>query len=316
MPTEGARRAAQLYRYSMRVAVVVVSALAATLGLATAAAPSRVDRYRAGDLAELRRHAAAQQLSALLTELASPDRTTALAAMTALPSHPDAPHALAALATIAAGWDRSTAAPAAAAALAIARTLDGDRAIRDELDDEALADADAAWTALADRGDRWSDVRAAAVTIALTLTTTRAATADSAPDVDLARARFYTDGDPEVRLAALEATPAPAPDAALATAVARATDDLDPAVRLVALQVVCAGDPPRGLRALGDAGRAALYAVTAAADTSRPGALLDAARCLAVDDAPEAARALAAVRQHAPRSLRAPLADLARRRRP
>jgi hypothetical protein len=294
----------------------VVSAVAAALGLAAAAAPTRVERYRAGDLAELRRAAAGQPLAALVADLGSTDRATALAAITALPAHPDAPHALAALATVAGSWDRSVAAPAAAAALAIARNLDGDRAIRDELDDEALADDAAAWTALADRADRWSDVRAAAVTIALALTAARVATADTAPDVDAARARFYTDDDPEVRLAALEATPAPAPDAALAAVIARATDDGDAAVRLVALQVVCAGDAPRGLRALGDAGRAALYAVTTAADASRPGALLDAARCLAVDDAPEAARALAAVRQHAPRSLRAPLADLARRRRP
>lgn len=296
-----------------------LAGLLAVVGLsavARAAPPSLRALYVAGDLAELGRAADAAPIAALTAEAAAADRTTALAAITALPHHPDAPLALPALAAIAGGWDRSVAAPAARAARAIAGALDGDRAIRDDLDDDLLAAAATAWAALAARRDRWSDVRADALGVAAALTLARAATAEPPPDLAALLAPAFADDDPEVRLAALEATPAPAPAALRPAIAARVAADPRPDVQLVAAQALCAGDPAAGLAALDDAGKEALRGAVAPAPARRPGALLDAARCVALDDDPRSVRALAALRHRAPRALRVPLATLARRRAP
>lgn len=286
--------------------------LAASATVAPGAPPPRTS-YERGDLDEVRRWGAAATPDELIGRLAAADRVEVLAAIAAAPASPDGAALLPALATLAGGWDRSLAAPAARAARAIARGLDGDRAIRDDLDDDALAAAADAWAALAARRDRWSDVRALAIEIAADLTAARAATADAPPDRWIHLAAHFGDPDPEIRLAALERVDIPAPEALRAPLVDRLVADRDPRVRLVAAQALCAADPRAAVAALGEPGREALYAVIAA-PTDRTGALLDAARCLAADDDPRAARAFTQLRQRAPRVLRAPLAALWRRR--
>ncbi|MBK9030153.1 MAG: hypothetical protein IPL61_02240 [Myxococcales bacterium] len=298
----------------MRV-VVALALCACALGLAHAATPRLRELYLAGDLAELRRRGEAAPIAGVRDDLAATDRATAYAAMAAVVGHDDAPLALTALAQIAGGWDRARAAPATTTARRIVATLDDARAIRDDLDDDLLAEAAAAWLAVADRADRWSDVRAGALGIAVALTQARAATAATAPDLPALLAPRYVDADPEVRLAALESTPAPVPAPLVAPTIARLTGDPVAAVRLVAAQVLCAVDAEAAIAAMGPAGRAAMVAAVAG-PLDRPGALLDLARCLAADDDPASARALATLRQRAPRALRAPLAALARRPRP
>ncbi len=303
----------------MRVTAAIGGSVCVVLGLigaAHAAPPTRRALYLAGELAELRRAADAAPVAALVAEAGGADRAAALAAITALPHHPDAPLALAALAQVAGGWDRSVAAPAAQAARAIAGGLDGDRAIRDDLDDDALAAAATAWAVLAARPDRWSDVRADALGVAVALTAARAATADAPPAIAAIVGPGLDDADPEVRLAALEATPAPAPAELRAAIAALVAGDPVVDVRLVAAQALCAGDPAAGLAALDDAGKEALRAALTPTRAGRPGALLDAARCVALDDDPRSQRALAALRHRAPRALRVPLATLLRRRAP
>ena len=313
-PRSFATVARATYSQRVRSLSALVIALAAT-GLATAASIEPRVRYEAGDLAELRRWAADAPLDAIERGLASDDRVEVLTAITAAPASRDAIALLPALARLAGHWDRSIAAPAARAAYAIAHATDGDRAIADDLDDDALEAAAAAWTALAGRRDRWSDVRTLAVEIALDLTAARAATADTAPDRFVALAAYVGDPDPEVRLAALERLDIPAPPSAHAPLVDRVIHDPDPRVRLVAAQALCAADAAVAVAALGADGLAALRAAVVA-EVDRPGALLDAARCLADDDDPRSVRALVQLRHQAPRVLRGPLGALARRRGP
>jgi len=306
-----ARTGAATYSRAVR-ALLVMATLAAT-GLAVAAGIEPRAHYQAGDLAELRRWAAHAGLAELERGLAATDRTDVLTAIVAAPSSPDATALLPSLARIAGGWDRSLAGPAARAGYAIAHALDGDRALLDELDDDRLASAAAAWTALADRPDRWSDVRALAVEIALDLTVARAATADTVPDRFVAVSAYISDPDPEVRLAALERIAIPAPANAHASLVDRVIHDDDARVRLVAAQALCAADAAVAVAALGDEGLTALRAVVSAG-LDRPGAILDAARCLAADDDPRSLRTLAQLSHTAPRVVRMPIARLARRR--
>jgi hypothetical protein len=293
----------------MRV-VLVGATLAAAVAMAGPRSPR--DLYRAGDLAALR-HAVAAQPIATATAGLRGDRETALAMATALPDHPDADAALVPLAALAGSWDRALASAAATAAAAIAARLDDTRAIADELADDDLAAAADAWAAVAARADRWSDVRAHAVGIAARLTTTRAATAATAPPLDAALAPFLADPDPEVRRAALEAIPAPAPSTLVAAAAARVRAEVHPGVRLVAAGIACGDDPAAGLAALGDDGRAALWAAVDG-PLEHPGAILALARCLAADDDPASLRALTVLRHRAPRGLRGRLAVRARRR--
>jgi hypothetical protein len=293
----------------MRV-VLVGATLAAAVAMAGPRSPR--DLYRAGDLAALR-HAVAAQPIATATAGLRGDRETALAMATALPDHPDADAALVPLAALAGSWDRALASAAATAAAAIAARLDDTRAIADELADDDLAAAADAWAAVAARADRWSDVRAHAVGIAARLTTTRAATAATAPPLDAALAPFLADPDPEVRRAALEAIPAPAPSPLVAAAAARVRAEVHPGVRLVAAGIACGDDPAAGLAALGDDGRAALWAAVDG-PLEHPGAILALARCLAADDDPASLRALTVLRHRAPRGLRGRLAVRARRR--
>jgi hypothetical protein len=224
---------------------------------------------------------------------------------------PDAWDLLADLATVAGSWDRSRAAPAARAAARIARQLGPDDAIRGDLPDDALAVRANAWLALARRRDRWADVRVHALEVAARLADARRATSDDAgPGFDLAG--FLADPDPEVRRAACELTPVPVPPdqhAALATALA---EDTEPAVAIAAAQALCGDladrrDPRPILDALGNRGIARLRGLLTEAplgDVPAP-ALVDAARCLRADAAPESLAALRALVARAPATARA-----------
>ncbi|MEZ4401646.1 MAG: hypothetical protein R3B06_16590 [Kofleriaceae bacterium] len=294
----------------MRAAAV--SGLLLLAVVAGATPPDLAARYQAGDLAEVRRRGRDVDVAELIAAATGADRAAASAATVALADHPDGLLALPALADVAAGWDRRRVADATARARQLVQGLDGDRAIHDDLDDELLARVATHWHAVAVAVDRWPDVRAAAVEIELAAVAARAATAGAPPALAAALTAHYASPEPEVRLAALERTPAPPPAEVMPALVATLTSDPEPTVRLVAAQALCAGDPVAGDAALGAAGRAALRDVIVL-DLGRPGAVLDAARCVAADASPAARATLTALARTAPRVLRAPLAALARR---
>jgi hypothetical protein len=298
-------------RCARRWAVAVTAALLIAIAGAQAAVDDRATLYRRGDLAALRRIGTTTPIRELIAALVNPDRATALAAQVAVTGHPDAVDALPRLARVAAGWDRSLAAPAATAARTIAATIDGDRAIYDDLDDDALAAATNAWLEIAHRADRWSDVRADAVVIATRLIGARSATATTAPEFARVLAPLFSDDDPEVRLAALESTPIPPPPELWPALIVQLAHDADSRVRLAAAQALCAGDAATMLATLDSNARDALRAVLTV-DVEQPGALLDAARCVATDRDPRSQRAIQSLRHSAPRSLRSALAALPR----
>ena len=313
-------------------------ALLAGLMVVVGVADGRADRADPGarvasppvlDLDRARRDAAAAPAEALEARLRSPVRAVSLAAIAAADASPDRAGLLAELAVAAGGWDRSLAAPAARAARVIARGLIGDEVAAGggpaglppgevvELDDDELARAIDAWRAVAGRADRWADVRVAALEIVVALVAVRRELAAGPVTADDLTA-FTGDADPEVRRAAIELTPVPAPVGARAGLVGRLVGDPVVAVRLAAAQALCA-DLPRDaaavLTALGDDGRAAVRALVAPAATDTalvvapPGAAaIDAARCLAADDDPASRQALEALRHRLPRGLRATLA--------
>src|SRR5688572_29281441 len=100
--------------------------------------------------------------------LAAPDRAARLAAIAAAPDVAGRAELLDALAAVAAGPDRRTAIPAARAARAIARELSARELPDDIAGDDARAWRDA-WVALAMRGDRWIELRIAALDTAAAL---------------------------------------------------------------------------------------------------------------------------------------------------
>jgi hypothetical protein len=287
------------------VAMLLVSAVArADLGAA----------YQAGDIAGLRRAGASGEDVALA--LRSSDRATVQGAIVAAEAAPDAWTLLEPLAALAGDWDRAAAGPAARAAARIARALDGDAAILDDVADERLIVIGAAWQALAERGDRWSDVRVHALEVATRVNRARAATAEDDVDATAPLVAAMADADPQVRRAALELVPVPAPATLRVALVTRISADADPGVKLAAAQALCAAVPDDAaavLAALGDAGLVALRAaVTTPPEGADAGAaLLDAARCLAADRDPRSLRALVVLRQVAPRPVRAAVARVA-----
>lgn len=295
----------------VRRAPVLFAIVVAALGAAVARADLAA-LYRGGDLGALRRAGAATD--EVERGLRAADRATVLGAVVAAEAAPDGWELLEPLATVAAGWDRSTAAPAARAAARIARTLDGDAAILLDIPDQRLEAIGHAWQALTDRGDRWSDVRVHALEVAAHVARARGATADLVADETVVLMAAATATDPQLRRAALELLPVPAPDALRPLLAARVVADADPLVRLAAAQALCAAVPDDDaavLAALGTSGLAALRAMVAVPPPDVGGALLDAARCLAADPDPRSARALAGLRHAAPRPLRAALARVA-----
>jgi hypothetical protein len=198
--------------------------------------------------------------------------------------------------------------PAARAGARIARTLDADAAILDDAPDERLAVIGAGWQALANRADRWSDVRVHALEVATRVNRARAATADDAIDDTAALVAAASDADPQLRRAALELLPVPAPASLRAALVTRISSDADAGVRLAAAQALCAAVPEDAaavLAALGEPGLAALRTAITSPPPDVGGALLDAARCLAADRDPRSVRALVTLRHVAPPPLRA-----------
>lgn len=141
------------------------------------------------------------------------DRLTQLAGIAAAPRVEDRFELLGDLARVAGGPDRRTAIPATQAAIAIARELASHP--QDDLAPDDLARWHDQWLAIADRGDRWIEVRVKAIEVAAAL-----------GEVPLS-----TDPDPAVRIAAIEATHAP-----LAEVVEK---DVDDKVALVAAKLMC-----------------------------------------------------------------------------
>jgi hypothetical protein len=288
------------------------------LALALMASPERVAiAYARGDLDEVARLGAELGAARLAPMLDGPG---ARAAFVAAPATDDAWELLADLAASAGSWDRDVAAPAARAAVAIARRLGPDAAVRGELPDDALAARQVAWLALARRADRWADVRVHALEIAAHLADARRGTGTSA---GLDVAPFLADDDPEVRRAACELAPVPVPPRLVPALAEVVSDDVDDAVALAAAQALCgdlAGHADRRpiLAALGDPGLDRLRSILTAsppADAPAP-ALIDAARCLRADGSRDSQAALHAFAARAPAAVRPFLDRLLRPRGP
>jgi hypothetical protein len=266
------------------------------------------------DVIAVAQHAGPEELAAAVV---GPDAVAARAAAFAAPAVQDGWSMLDELARAAGGWDRGRAVDATRAGLAIARGLDGDAAITADLADDVLAELAASWHELARRADRWADVRVGALEIAARLTRARRATADDDPGLGYDLAAMLADGDPAVRRAAAELVPQPSPPITRSVLGAAVAADADPAVVVAAAQAVCAdlgaGDPEAPiLGALGAAGIERLREVLGApgVEALPPGALVDAARCLAADGTPPSRAALHALTARAPRSARAALARI------
>jgi hypothetical protein len=260
-----------------------VLALLASIATMTAA----MDR---GDVDEAARQGAIAGPVAVEHALASPVRSTVLAGIAAAAIVADRAELLPALAAVAARGDRRVAIPASRAARSIARAL-ADQPLPDDL---AIADLDdwrSGWLALANDSDRFVEVRIAALDVA-------AALARGELGFDLAA--VLGDGDPDVRLAAVELVPDPVPAAARMALAAAVAADHDDRVALAAGQASCAElaspDAPSApaLAAIGAAGLARLRAL-ATAPTAPLAAARDVARCLAADTAPESAAAVTAI---------------------
>jgi len=261
---------------------------------ATAAAVIAAMRaaYERGDLDEAARRGALAGPAVVERALASSDRVTQLAAIAAAPIVEDRAELLGPLARVAGGADRRTAQAAAAAARAIAGELA--RSGRpDDLAPGDLAAWQAAWAELALRGDRWIEVRVAALDAA-------AALDPGGTGVELGAA--LRDPDPAFRRAAVTAVRLPVPPAAIPALAGAIAHDADAVTALDAAQSLClslqASASPRPiLDALGAAGLARLRAlVTGPPADATAAALRDAARCLAADRSPESAAALRALR--------------------
>jgi hypothetical protein len=269
---------------------------------ATAAAAIAAMRtaYERGDVDEAARRGALAGPAVVERALASSDRVTRLAAIAAAPIVEDRAELLGPLARVAGGADRRTAEAAAAAARAIA----GELARSGPPDDLAAGDLaawQAAWADLALRGDRWIEVRIAALDAA-------AALDPAGAGVELGAALH--DPDPAFRRAAVTAVRLPAPPAAVPALAGAIAHDTDPATALDAAQALClslevSASPRPILDALGPAGLARLRAlVTGPPANAAAATLRDAARCLAADRSPESAAALRALRNRSERARR------------
>ncbi len=292
------------------MAIVTVMPLLAAL--LAGPGPAVVGAHARGDHDEVARQAGLAGAAGLAFLNTADERAAVVAGIAAAPHAPDAWELLDELAAHARGWDRSLAAPAALAAARIVRRLDDDLAVSAEIPDDLLASAQRAWTALATRADRWADVRVHALEVVVRLAATRVATADIDPRPGYELADFLADPDPEVRRAAAELVALPAPVAWRAPLAAAVADDPDDAVAIAAAQALCAelALAPRGeagdeavaavLAALGEPGAARLRTIfRGPLPAVPPGALLDAARCLAARGSREDR---AAVRALAPRA--------------
>lgn len=310
-----------------RVAWMLVLAATSAVALASDAPPpplppGAIAAFERGDADQLAALARTLDPTQVRQGLRAGPGATRAAAIAAAPAVPDGWRLLPALALLAGGWDRSTAAGAASSARAIARGLTPAVVEAADLGDDELATAEAQWLALAERDDRWPDLRAAAVIISRAIADARLATGDGAtPAWDaaspLAQALdgLRVDDEPAVRRAAIEATPVPAPPALVVPLVRTLHEDADDTVALAAGQALCAAltptpqDPPAPvLGSVGPSGLARLRALVASTDDALPlAARLDAARCLAASGTRDDEAAVRALARAAPRDVRAVL---------
>lgn len=286
--------------------------------LAAASADGIVLAHTAADHDEVARLAGRVGAAGVAPMLISADRAEVAAGLDAAPRVPDPWELFDDLARLAAGWDRSQAAPAARAAATIARTIDAELAIAQELPDDKLATATRLWAELGARPDRWGDVRVHALEVAAHLAAARVATADDDPGLGYDLEATLRDPDAELRRAACELVPQPAPDTARAALAHAVSDDADAAVAIACAQALCAelefSASAPALAALGEAGLARLREILMAPLPVVPApALVDAARCPAASHTKADAAALRALAAHAPRSIRRALRRVVRR---
>lgn len=229
------------------------------------------DAYERGDTDEATRQAVNAGPATVETGLTSASLGTQLAAISAAPLVEQSPELLTALATLAAGPDRRTAIPAAAAAKAIARELS-----QRELPDDIAVDDVTTWRALFDSIARNGEHPIETRVLALDTVSSLAIVLEpEAMGFDLQVA--LGDRDPAYRAAAVALVPRPTPvnvRQALAKAV---LDDADAKVALRAAQALCGDEPAAALPLLGARGldRVKKLVATAPKRDTR-----DAARCL------------------------------------
>jgi hypothetical protein len=290
--------------------LVVVVAASGTAPLAAA--------HARGDHDEVARLADQAGAAIVATLLLDDDRTAFQVGLAAATHVPDPWDLLLPLGRLAAGWDRSRAAPAAYAAARISRGLDEDLAILHDLPDDQLETLQQGWAAIAARADRWADVRVHALEVAAALAEARRVTAEDPPGLGYDLALVLTDEDAEVRRAGCELVPQPAPADSLATLGAAVRGDVDGAVALACAQALCAGlawDPATPvLTALGDEGAARLRAIAKGPLPAVPaGALVDAVRCLAARRTRADNAAIGQLAAKAPKQVRAMIQRAQRR---
>lgn len=188
-----------------RPARVAIAAALAIASLSPAWAspsllPSAIDGLlaaaTAGDVDGLAREAAATTEPRLVAALASPDPRIRAAVTAAAPLAREPYLMLGALASLATKTDRLDAAPAASAAAQIARELDPLLLEEQEAPRDRLAAAAAAFRALSNESERWTDVRVHALETAVHL--------DRALGATGLVGDFFDDVDPELRRAAFE----------------------------------------------------------------------------------------------------------------
>jgi hypothetical protein len=228
-----------------------------------------------GDLDEAARQGSLAGPVVVEHALESPARASKLAAIVAAPTVEDRAELLPALARAAASGDRRIAIPAAQAARTIAREV-AHRELADDLAADDVEQWRAAFETIARGGERFVEVRLAALDTASSL----AHVADPAA-LGFTLEVVLADRDPAVRAAAVALVPQPAAAALRAPLAAAVIDDADAHVALVAAQALCADlahdDPAPVLAALGPRG---LERIRVVIGSERSPAARDAARCL------------------------------------
>lgn len=296
----------------------MILAVGPFLAVLAAASPAGITAaHGAADHDEVQRLAVMVGAAGLAPMLVSADRAQVAAALDAAPAAPDAWELLDDLARLAAGWDRSQAAPAARAAARIARMIDPELAIAQEIPDDKLASWGRSWAELGARVDRWGDVRVHATEVAANLAAARRATAGDEPGLGYDLAVTLHDADAEVRRVGCELLPQPLPADVTELVGDVVAIDADPAVALACAQALCAelkyAASAPVLVALGEDGKARLRAIFTAPLPEVPdGALIDAARCLAASHTKADGPALRALAAKIPRHLRRALRRVVR----
>lgn len=248
------------------------------LVLSTTAVAAMRAALERGDFDEAARQGALAGPAVVEDALGSPDRATRLAAIAAAEIVQDRAELLGPLARAAAGSDRRTAIPAAHAAAQIARELAG-RGRPDDIAADDVAIWRAAWSDLALRGDRWIELRIAALDVAAAL---------DAAGIGVDLGASLADPDPAFRRAAVAAIALPVPEAARAALAGTVVHDIDALTALAAAQGLCLstaisapGAVLATVAALGPPGLARLRTlVSHPPGGASPTAVRDAGRCL------------------------------------